>query len=718
MRDSGPSRDTVLSELDRILSSGTFQGAGRSGALLRFVIERTLDGKADELKEYTLGAEALGRGAKFDPRNDSIARVEASRLRSRLELYYASEGRGNLVRISLPKGGYVPLIQMQSPATIDRSRNLWMPGTIVALCLAIVGLWAPWRPPSRLPPLRRFEVDLGPEASLRSTQVGSSSVVLSPDGRRIASISYRRQVPRIRTMLLDRLSGPEAKELAGTEGARGQFFSPDGRWLGYWASGRIWKVPVEGGTPVALCNAQDLLGGSWGDDDTITAAITTSGLWRIPASGGKPVRIEGIPEDSGPRWPQVLPGSRAVVFSAGAPAQGPPRVLAWSSVDHRLRDLGAAGGHARYLPSGHLVWVNRGNMLVAPFDVNRLQLTGKPIQLTDDVATGMYGSAEFDVSGAGDLVYRRRTGASRSVIHLLDERGKATPAVEEPGEYAWPRLSPDGKRLSFVVGSVEQRDAAELRIVDVSTGKTIKSAVGSIYSSPVWSPDGRFVVAPRPGGGINYVEVDSPSDPRLLVQGTELQIPWSFSRTHGRVAWYQRGLRNGSPVSFDLWTAPVVSQGNRMHAGKPEPYVISDGFELFPAFSPDGKWVAFTSLQSGAYEIEVRGFPDSGRQWRVSTDGGIVATWSPDTHQLFYQAVDGRIMVVDWRAKGADFEAGLARNWNGMSVADTGVSPNIDAGANGHLAALMPLPAAAGARQDDRHVTFVINLTSAIGNAF
>lgn len=717
MPDSAPSREGVISEVDRILSSNTFHGAGRAAALLRFVIERTLDGKADQLKEYTLGAEALGRGAKFDPRTDSIARVEASRLRSRLELYYASEGRKDALRISLPKGSYVPLIETQKLDVVDRSHYVWMAATALALCLALVALWAPWRSPQLLSPVRRFEVDLGAEASLRSTQVGSSSVVLSPDGRRIAFISFRKQVPRVRTMFLDRANGSEPKELAGTEGARGLFFSPDNRWLGYWASGRLWKVPVDGGTPVALCEAQDLLGGSWGDDDTIIAAITTSGLWRIPASGGKPVRVEGIPEDLGPRWPHMLPGGRAVVFSAGAPAQGPPRILAWSFVDNRLKDLGAAGGHARYLVSGHLVWVNRGNMLIAPFDKDKLQLTGKPIRFTDDVATGMYGSAEFDISATGDLVYRRHAGGSNSIIQLLEEGGKATTIVEEPGEYAWPRLSPDGRLLSFLVGAIEQRDAVELRVVDVSTKRIVKSAVGIMSSSPVWSPDGRFLVAPRTGGGLEYVAVHDASAPDVLIKGATLQIPWSFSRKGSRLAWYERGLRNGAPVTFDLWTAPVISAGGVLKAGQPEPYIVSERFELFPAFSPDGKWMAFTTLESGAYEIEVRAFPDSGRQVRISADGGIVATWAPDAPRLFYQSLDGRLMVVDWRARNGHFESSLPRVWSPMMLADKGISPNIDSGPKGRIVALTA-PSPAANRQDEHHVTLVMNLTAAMRQAF
>lgn len=175
--------DAVRSELEKVVSSAAFQGAGRSGKLLRFLVERTVSGLGDQLKEYTVGAEALGRGESFDPRTDSIVRVEASRLRTRLDLYYSSEGPMDPVRIALPKGSYVPRFERVTPGSspvIAPDRTwLWKIGTALALAIAVLAVWRPWHRVAAIPAATRLEVDLGAGVSLRSTQVGSSSVILA-----------------------------------------------------------------------------------------------------------------------------------------------------------------------------------------------------------------------------------------------------------------------------------------------------------------------------------------------------------------------------------------------------------------------------------------------------------------------------------------------------------------------------------------------------------
>jgi Tol biopolymer transport system component len=715
MAVEGPNPEIIRAQLERVLASTAFQNAGRASTLLRFLVERILSGQAEYLKEYTLGTEALGRSESFDPRTDPIARVEASRLRSRLEMYYATEGRTDPVRIVLPKGTYV--LRFEHPSVVETDQTtgrfrdpaiFWKITAAAGLAIALVALWAPWRRPAAGPlPVTRLEVDLGPGAALRSTQVGSSSVIVSPDGRRLVFVSFRADsVPRLMTKLLDQTGGSELTELPGTEGARGPFFSPDGQWVAFAAAGKLKKIQVDGGTPITLCDAPDLFGGSWGDGDFIVAALPATGLWRVPSAGGKPTLIEGLPENTSARWPQVLPGSKAILFSMVGPAGTTQGVAVFSLVDRTLKTLFGWGAYGRYLASGHLALVDQGTVFVAPFDLDRLEITGARAAVLNDVSfSSLFGSAEFDVSRSGTLVYRRGSLGGKSIFRWLDQSGMGSPLLAEPATYSWPRLSPDGARLALSVGEGDQQD---LRILDWRTGKSTQATFGGqIYSSPVWTPDGRFLVASKPGGGMVWLSADGARSPGTLFVAHDAQIPWSFDPS-GRLAFYQRGRDATGSVTFDLWTVPVRTDGATLTAGRPEPFLVTDAFEMYPAFSPDGHWIAYTSLESGAYEVYVREFPDSGRKWQISSRGGSLAHWSRDGRRIYFRGNDNRIMVLECTARSGMFQTSQPRLWRDMPLADTGVFPNFDVAPDGRIAALMPVPQS-GESQSERHVTFVLN---------
>lgn len=714
MKEGTVQPDAIRAELEKVLSSVAFQGAGRSGKLLRFLVERTVSGFGDQLKEYTVGVEALGRGAAFDPRTDSIVRVEASRLRSRLDVYNASEGRMDAVRIVLPKGAYVPKFEWATPAlapVVTRDRTwLWKISTACALAIALLAVWRPWhRTAASLPTATRLEVDLGAGVSLRSGQVGSSSVILAPDGRRLVFVSFRKDgVPRLMMLLLDQLGGSEPVELPGTEGARGPFFSWDGHWVAFLAAGKLWKTQVEGGTPIPLCDAQELLGASWGDDNTIIAALTTTGLWRIPSGGGKPTLIEASPE--GALWPQILPGSRAVLFSAGRASPRPRSVAVLSLTDHKVKTLIQGASYARYLSSGHLAFVDQGTLFVIGFDPDRLEVSGNRLPMMTDIALSLFGSADFDVARTGQLICRRQPGGTKSIVRWLEDSARESPLLNEPAEYSWPRLSPDGTHLAFFRGNGEQ---LSLRIYASATGRLIQETVGrEAVASPVWTPDGRFVAVSGPAGGMSWLSAEGGGPVRKLVASTDQQIPWSFHPSGSRLAFYQRSLNAGGSTTFNLWTVPIRMDGNAIAAGKPEPFLVSNAFEVYPEFSPDGRWLAYTSLETGAYEIYVRAFPDSGRKWQVSNGGGVMAHWAKDGQRLFYRTNDQRLMVANYTTSGAAFQPQAPRLWFDARLAETGVLPNFDVGRDGRIAALFS-PNQVG-QQDDHHVTFVMDFLAEV----
>jgi hypothetical protein len=330
-------RDAILQQLERVLSSDAFRRSERSSALLRFVVERTLNGQADQLKEYTVGVEALGRGSSFDPRTDPVVRAEASRLRDRLERYYDGDGSTDSIVLTLPKGSYVPRFELRPEprSTLSDAGGATRPaeetaaprrrapmlqlaaltGAVIVLAIVVMAVTLRRRTAaSNVAQIAQFEVELRTDATLGS-EVGPD-VVLSADGTRLV-FAARDSEGRV-SLFTRRLDQPAVSRLPGTEGGRVPFLSPDGRWVGFWADGKLKRTPVDGGSPVVLCEATDVLGASWGEDGQIIAALNPTGkLWSIPDNGGTPRAVVDLTSVSmAPQWPQLLPGGHGVVYAA------------------------------------------------------------------------------------------------------------------------------------------------------------------------------------------------------------------------------------------------------------------------------------------------------------------------------------------------------------------------------------------------------------------
>ena len=511
------------------------------------------------------------------------------------------------------------------------------------------------------------------------------------------------------TQVLNEIGGSESVELPGTAGVRGPFFSPDGRHVGFLAGKRLWKTRVDGGEPTVICDATELLGASWGDDGSIVAALTATGLVRVSSNGGTPESIAGAPV--GARWPQVLPGSKAVLFTAGQPGPGPLRIEVLSFADGTARPLMEGVSYARYLASGHLAWVARQTLFVAPFDLQRLELTGPAVPAIEDIAPSMYAGADFDVSNTGTLVFRRKPGGRASTVHWMDRSGQATPLLAAPAEYFLPSMSPDGLRLAFSLGETPRVE--DFQFLYLRSGAIAKPVTAGIRAYATWvPPDGRFLLGNGSSGEIRWMRTDgSEAAGTLLAIPDAVLLPWSFDGSGRRLAFYQRGTSDEGSVTFDLWTVPVTVDADGLKAGTPEPFVVSDAFEFYPAFSPDGRWIAHASLEEDAYQIYVRQYPDRGRKWRVSDQGGTVAAWSPDGRRLFYESLDHRVMAVDFRVVDGEFQPDPPKRWGDAQLADTSMGPGFDVAPDGRLVALMA-PSGSLRPQGARNLTVVLNFFS------
>jgi Tol biopolymer transport system component len=583
-----------------------------------------------------------------------------------------------------------------------RSRLRWVVGVLViALAVAGAGWWRATRPVDR--PLTRFSVDLGPDA-LSGPYL---TAAISPDGRRLV---FAARAPdgkqRLATRLLDQA---QATLLPGTEDGRDPFFSPDGQWIGFTAGGALKKISVQGGAPVTVgVGARTFLrGASWGKDGNIIAAFGTGvSLSRIPAAGGPLEAITKLgPNEITHRWPQVLPGGDAVVFTASpSGVLDNANIEAFSLKTGQVKILQRGGYYGRYLPGGYLVYVHQGVLFGMRFDAARLEVRGAPTPLVEDVAANPFGGGgQFDFSSTGTLVYAAGKGAAqRWQMAWLDSSGKTRP-LGAPGAFVNPRLSPDGRKLAFAV------DATDVYVHDLERDAPSRLTFTGHANIPVWTPDGNHIVFQSASNDYNlyWIRSDGAGDPQRLLESQNNLFPSSFSPDGRRLAYMESNPETG----LDIWTLPLdITDPDHPKAGKPEPFLRTSAAETSPRFSPDGRWITYRSNESGNNEIYVRPFPaGSGGKWQISSGDGLYALWANNGRELYYETTDNRIMVVDYSVNGTSFVAGKPRLWSDKQLFYTGAS-NLDLAPDGKRFVVFTLPeTAASGEKGTVHVTVLEN---------
>jgi serine/threonine-protein kinase len=403
------------------------------------------------------------------------------------------------------------LLAEETVTAPSRPQLGWAAAVMFAVLAAGLGLalWRATRPVEHS--LVRLDVDLGLEISLPTPSNRGTEVIISPDGTRIV---YRASVsggqPRLFTRRLDQ---PKAMELPGTEGAVTPFFSPDGLWIGFsTAPNRLNKISVEGGAVVSLGNISLGSGASWGEDGAIIGAINTAGtvLFRVPPGGGSEERLTEL---SGGEvvhgFPQILPGGKAILFVAYSPGAGNIEVL---TLADRRRKVLVQGTSPRYLPSGHLIYVNESTLFAVPFDLDRLATRGTPIPILNDVAHNEFQSkaAQFDVSASGTLVYRRAVGGGTNplvTLQWLDSTGRREALPAKAGSYNVLRLSPDGMLVALM-----DPDDGSLQVYDRKRDTLTRVGQVGPQGASIWTPDGRYILFTSVGGGISWTRWDRPGE--------------------------------------------------------------------------------------------------------------------------------------------------------------------------------------------------------------
>jgi Tol biopolymer transport system component/tRNA A-37 threonylcarbamoyl transferase component Bud32 len=545
--------------------------------------------------------------------------------------------------------------------------NWWRFAAAVFVLIAAVFLAGWWRGAQTGDrPLMRLALDLGPDA------VGGpdADIALSPDARRIV-FPVRR--PDGQTQLATRLlDQSQLTLLNGTEGGHQPFVSADGQWIAYLTRGVVSKTLVQGGVPIALANTTTLdTGGAWDGDGNIATALSHSAaLSLIPAAGGAPRPLTKLVRgEQTHRWPQFLPGGD-VLFTDSESISG----MESAAIAIDDRKTGAhqvvlrSGFAGRFVPGGYLLYVHEGVLFAVKFDLSSRQVKSSPIPLVEDLAADrITGNGHFDFAaapnGSGTLVYLAGKGTAQQwAVTLLDTSGKAQPLLK-PGAYYNPAFSPDGQRLALVVGS----QGNNIFVYTVARGTMTRLTSDGVSDRPVWTPDAARIAfaSQRAPGGIWWMRSDGGAEPELLLSSAQPAVPWSFSPDGKRLAYFAVAPDTG----YDLWILPI-DLTDRAHPkpGKPLPFLRTQFNEACPQFSPDGRWIAYASNETGPNEIYVR--PSSGEpgKWQISSGGGMFANWAPNGRELYFEGPDDRIQVVDYTVKNDSFEAGRPRQWSARKL--------------------------------------------------
>jgi Tol biopolymer transport system component len=516
-------------------------------------------------------------------------------------------------------------------------------GTLVTVAgvavAAALGLWLRSPPEPRADPARlTLSLPSGTELP------DGPSVTISPDGARVAYVatSGGRQQLYLRPM-----NGFEAEPITGTEGAAAPFFSPDGRWLGFFADGQLKKISASGGVVETLAEAQDVAfsGGSWGPNDTIVFRGPLGGLLEVSTEGGAPRPLMGADQGVEVGFvgsPTYLPGGEAVLLTSAGPGV---RTAAGNTVEVLTLETGArkvllqGGSDARYLPTGHLVFLRDGTLMAVPFDLDRLELAGTPVPVIEGVRQPWSGLGAFSCSGTGACVYVAGGTPGQRTVALVDRAGTSRTLPLRPQSYGYPRFSPSGEQIAFWITQLR----CDIALYDLGRDTLTIVASDGDNHSPIWTHSGeRITYASRkldsPGSEVFSTPADgSGAEERIsetpLSLGPLAQL--STPRTGDVLAFVDQG---------DIWRFPLSGEG------EPQPFFESRAAETSPAFSPDGSWLAYVSDESSRQQVYVRPFPGPGARYPISTDGGTEPVWAPDGHELFFRDGD-RMMVVEVRTE-------------------------------------------------------------------
>jgi eukaryotic-like serine/threonine-protein kinase len=472
------------------------------------------------------------------------------------------------------------------------------------------------------------------------------SFALSPDGRQI--VFSAADMTGTTLLYLRPLNSFSAQPLPGTEGAMLPFWSPDSRSIAFFSAGKLKRVEVSGGLPQTLCEA-NAGGGSWNQAGEIIIAPIYGALYRVPATGGVSTALTTTDPSQSSHWlPQFLPDGEHFLYFALGKQPGQSGVYVGSLTGKASHQVLSTDVGAQYA-AGYLLFVRNNALMGQPFDTSTLKLAGKPFLIAEQVKTYKI-APHLSVAENGTMAFQSG-GAQTWQLIWFDRSGKQLGRVGESADYSNPSLSPDGKRLALSVRD-PKTNVRDIWLFDLARGAMSRFTYHPADDvNPVWSKDGRriYFTSDRKGArDIFQKKVDATEEEELIFASPQIKYLEDMS-PDGRLLIYNSPSGNNN--SDDLWLLPLDGERN------PRPFLNTQFFENQAAISPDGRWVAYRSGESGRPEIYVATFPQLSGKWQVSLDGGEEPQWRRDGKELFFTNQDRKLMAAEVKIGSGTFEA-------------------------------------------------------------
>jgi len=571
-------------------------------------------------------------------------------------------------------------------------RRLWtavVGSAAAAAAVTALAMWAGNRTAAPDQTVSRFIVP-APPGTRFGQSVGSPPMSLAPDGRHLAFVTTEAAAGS--TLWIRSFDTVEPRRLPGTRGAGASFWSPDGQYLAFFAEGKLKKIDAAGRSVQVLCDAAGGFGGTWNREGTIVFdAGTESRLFRVPAAGGQPAAVTKLDAARGERshrWPQFLPDGRRFLYVSLATKSGTSLMM--GSLDAPgVTPLGESDSKAFVSAEGFLVFGRGGTIFARPFDVRRGEPTGDALLVAQGLRMNPSTSAgAFTISDGGVLAFRT-ADVPLGEVWWYDRAGKPISRLGDAKAYLQLMLSPDGKQIAAQVG---QGGSTEIWLLDAVRGVPSKFNDGA---GPVWSPDSRSLgfFAQRQRNEIRHRALGSDTEQSFAPGLAGIVEDWSMDGRH--ILYIDAG---------DVWALPV-------DGGKPIRVTSTTVAEDEPQFSPDGRWIAYMSPESGNAEIYAQPFPGPGERKRISTNGGVQPKWKRDGRELYYLLPDGTLMTVEMTV-GATIEPGIPRPLFHTRLTPSGITDQYAVAADGQrFLVLTPVGDAS-----ESPITVVFNWTAALKN--